>query len=198
MSLTHPYAGECKLADRLLAIKEVKENYQKVLKEIAKPLHERTMLKDIEAMEGATKEIIARETKVMAARKEMGFGFGPPGTAGLPDLRSWVDKRSKAVESQLAGKSTGTIPAGFGPPPGGPRQEGVPPRPGDVMPQPLQDALRLNDDQKRKFAELQKEVDAKVEKLLTDNQKALFKRIRESGPPGGPGPGKERPKGDRP
>jgi spore coat protein H len=197
-SLTHPYSGEHKLVDRMLAIKDVKEKYQKLLKELsAGSFSKERLLVNLDAIEKATKEPLARETKVVAARKEMGFGFGPPGTAGLPDLRSWVDKRSKAVEAQLAGKTTGTIPAGFGPPPGGgPRPGGPPPRPGELLPQPLQDALRLTDEQKRKFAELQKEVDAKVEKLLTEDQKALFKRIREGGPPGGPG--KERPKGDRP
>ncbi len=186
LSLVHPYAGECKLADRLLAIKDVSEAYQKVLKEIAKTCFTKErLLKDIEAMEGATKEIIAREVKTTAARKEpAGIDFGAFSRA--PDLRTFADKRITSVTSQLEGKSKGQIPpamANFGGPrPGG----GAPPRIGDILPGPAQDQLRLTPDQRRKLAEIQKGVDKQVEELLTEDQRATLKRIRET-PPGGPG-----------
>jgi hypothetical protein len=42
------------------------------------------------------------------------------------------------------------------------------------------------------------EMDAKVDQLLTDEQRAQLKRLREGGAPAPGFPGKERPKGDRP
>lgn len=65
-------------------------------------------------------------------------------------------------------------------------------RPGDILPGPLQDMLRLTDEQKKQVAELQKEADAKVEKILTEDQRKQLKEMRDRGPmgfgpPGGPG-----------
>ena len=87
-----------------------------------------------------------------------------------------------------------------GPPGGGPggfMRGGF--RPGEVLPAMLQDRLELTADQKRQVADLQKEVDASLEKILNDEQKAQLKEIRERGPggPGGPG-GRGRPGNDRP
>jgi hypothetical protein len=56
------------------------------------------------------------------------------------------------------------------------------PRPGDLLPGPLQDALGLTDEQKRRLAELQKEADGKLDKLLTDAQRKQWKEMRERGP----------------
>jgi hypothetical protein len=65
----------------------------------------------------------------------------------------------------------------------------------------VQDQLKLTDEQKKQIAELQKEIDAKIEKVLTDDQKKQFKEMRDNmarmvppkgGPMvvgGGPGPG---------
>jgi hypothetical protein len=88
-----------------------------------------------------------------------------------------------------------------GPPgggPGGPMGMG-PPRPGEILPPMLQDRLELTSEQKAQLADLQKEVDGKLESILNDNQKAQLKTMRERGPgrfgpPGGgggrgPGPG---------
>jgi hypothetical protein len=66
------------------------------------------------------------------------------------------------------------------------------PTPGEILPQPLQDVLQLTDAQKKKLAELQKEIDAKLDKLLTEEQRKQFKEMKERGPggfgpPGGPG-----------
>jgi spore coat protein CotH len=77
---------------------------------------------------------------------------------------------------------------GFGPP-GGVRFG--PPRPGEILPPPLQDALQLTEDQKKQLAELQKETDARLDKVLNDEQRAELKRMREGNVivvgPGGPG-----------
>src|SRR5262249_6048748 len=125
LSLTHPHGGQNKLIDRLLAIKEVNEQYQKLLKELAATCFAKEkLLKEIDAIEQATKEIIAKEKKAASARKEgpVGFGPGPGGMGRTPDLRRFVEKRTESVAAQVAGKSKGYVPAGFGPGgrPGGP------------------------------------------------------------------------------
>jgi EF hand len=85
--------------------------------------------------------------------------------------------------------------SGFGFPggPGGPGGFGGPPRPGQILPPFLQEELGLSADQKKQIAELQKEVDAKLDKILTDAQKQQLKEMRPRfGPPprrGRRGPG---------
>ncbi len=96
-------------------------------------------------------------------------------------------------------------PGGPGGPgsPGGPGGFGPPPRPGQILPGFIQEALKLTDDQKKELGELQKEVDAKLDKILTDDQKKQLKEMRPPRGPGGPGgPGGDRgpggpPPGDR-
>jgi putative membrane-bound dehydrogenase-like protein len=124
LSLTHPYSGENKLVDRLLAIKDVNEKYQKLLKELSeKTFTKENLLKQIEAAEKVTKEPLAKEKKAADARKEAAPRFGPPGAQAPkpPDLKTFAEKRTASVAAQLAGKSKGYVPAGFGfGPPGGP------------------------------------------------------------------------------
>ena len=58
------------------------------------------------------------------------------------------------------------------------------------MPVFVQDQLKLTDSQKKDLEALQKDVDAKIEKMLTDDQKKAYKEMKERGPgrgPGGPG-----------
>jgi spore coat protein CotH len=67
------------------------------------------------------------------------------------------------------------------------------PAPGEVLPAPLQDMLRLTEEQKKRLADIQKDTDAKIEKLLTEEQRKQFKEMKDragnvfGGPPGGPG-----------
>ncbi len=69
LSLTHPYPGDNKLAERLLAIKDVSEKYQKLLKELSeKTFTKDALLKEIEAVEKVTKEPLAKEKKATEAR----------------------------------------------------------------------------------------------------------------------------------
>jgi hypothetical protein len=73
--------------------------------------------------------------------------------------------------------------------PGG-RFGGGPPRPGQILPDFLQERLNLTADQKKQVEDLQKEVDAKLAKILTDEQKKQLKEMRNRGPGGnGPPPG---------
>jgi hypothetical protein len=58
------------------------------------------------------------------------------------------------------------------------------PRPGEVLPVPLQNMLGVNADQKKKLDALQKEVDDKLEALMTAEQKKQWKDLRGAGPAG--------------
>jgi hypothetical protein len=84
-------------------------------------------------------------------------------------------------------------PGGQGGPGGGRGGFGGPPQPGTILPPPLQERLGLSDEQKKQLDALQNEINAKLDKILTDEQKKQLKEMRDRGPggrPGGPsGPG---------
>src|SRR5580658_9096862 len=75
--------------------------------------------------------------------------------------------------------------AGAQPPGGFP---GAPefPKPGQVLPTIVQERLNLTAEQKKQLAEVQKEVDAKLEKILTAEQKKQLAEVARN-PFGGPG-----------
>src|SRR5262249_53877345 len=54
---------------------------------------------------------------------------------------------------------------------GGPGGFGGPPQPGQILPSFLQERLNLTADQKKQVEELQKDVDGKLGKVLSDEQK---------------------------
>jgi hypothetical protein len=120
-------------------------------------------------------ELMALAAKLEA---EVGQGGGPGGPGGGPGGRG---------------------PGGGGPggPGGGPggrggRGPGGPPALGQVMPEFVQDNLKLTDDQKKQIADLQKELDAKPDKILTDDQRKQYKDMKDNpgrGGRGGRGPG---------
>ena len=128
MSLARPYGGENRLADRLLAIKEVREAHQKILKELSTTVFRKDrLLADVAAIEGATKAIVEREAAARAERAEPPVGFGPPGAPTAPDLRTFAEKRTASIADQIAGKKDGYRPQfNFGPPGGN-----TPPKPID-------------------------------------------------------------------
>ena len=80
----------------------------------------------------------------------------------------------------MGGKGTRPPFGGFGTPPG------------TLLPTFLQDQLKLTEDQKKQLDELQKEVTAKLDKMLTEEQRDQLKKMRDFagggfGPPGGGG-----------
>jgi hypothetical protein len=104
-----------------------------------------------------------------------------------------------AAEPARRGGPGGFGPGGFGGPPGGgPPGGGF--RPGQVLPQMLQSRLNLSAEQKTQIEALQKEVDAGLEKILSAEQNAQLKEMRNRGPggPGGGGPGGRRGMGGPP
>ena len=118
MSLARPYGGQNRLADRLLAIPDVREAHRKIVKELATTVFRKDrLLADAAAIEGATKAILEREVAARAERAEPPVGFGPPGAPTGPDLRTFAEKRSLSIADQLAGKKDGYRPQfNFGPP----------------------------------------------------------------------------------
>lgn len=75
---------------------------------------------------------------------------------------------------------------GMGGPGGGPGGPFVMrlPRPGEVLPQPLVEGLGLTAAQQKELAALQKDVDARLDALLTPDQRKQFREMKD-GPPGG-------------
>jgi EF hand len=74
-----------------------------------------------------------------------------------------------------------------------------PPQPGVILSPFFQDALNLTDAQRKQLADLQKDVDAKLDKILTAEQKTHLKEMSTQkgfGPPGGdkkgPPPGEKK------
>lgn len=209
LSLTHPYGGDNKLTDRLLANKEVRARYDQIVKELTTSCFTKEkLLSRIEQLEKATKPLLAQERQASTARKEKVniFGFGPFGAA--PDLRAFVDKRHASALAQLDGKSKGYVPTmGFpfggpmgkgGPPMGGPGKGGF--GPGIFFAKPLLANLdtdkdgKLSKDEllagaKRLFADCDKDKKGKLdEAALVEGLSRLFPPPPDFGPGGGKAP----------
>jgi hypothetical protein len=80
-------------------------------------------------------------------------------------------------------------PGGFGGPGGPGGRFGGPPKPGQVLPDFVQERLNLSAKQKSDLAALQAEVDSKLAKILTSEQRKQLAEMPRRGPggPGGPG-----------
>jgi hypothetical protein len=116
--------------------------------------------------------------------------------------RADADKDGVVTKEELAALATkeqsrgggfpGGGPGGFGPPgggPGGPGGFGAPPRPGQVLPPQMRLVLELSDEQEKQLDALQKEVDERLAKILTSEQKKMLDEVRSRGPRGGGFPG---------
>jgi hypothetical protein len=94
------------------------------------------------------------------------------------------------------------VSMGLAQPPDQPRPPGPvileapsPTKPGQILPGPVQDQLKLTSEQKKQVEELQKEVDEKLAKILTPQQRKLLDDMAKAPPvlvsplgPGGPIP----------
>lgn len=88
-------------------------------------------------------------------------------------------------QKQLKDSAGGPGRGGFGRRgPGGPGGFGGPPQPGQLLPPAVQENLKLTAEQKKQLEALQKEVDGRLAKLLTEEQQ---KQLKDT--PGGPGRG---------
>jgi hypothetical protein len=120
----------------------------------------------------------------------------------LATLQKSVNERldkvlNKAQKKQIEKTFPTDGPRPGGPPPGGPRPLG----PGDsqagkILSPVQQDQLKLSPEQKKRLAEIQKEIDGKLAKLLTGEQrKQLEKMQRDAVRATLPGPGRGGPPG---
>jgi EF hand len=127
-----------------------------------------------------TKEELVALFTQEAPRPRGGDDFGPPGGFSPPGGRGFG--------GQGPGSPGG--PGRFGGQ--GPGGRGGAPQPGQILPGFLQDRLKLSDEQKQQVADLQKEVDARLDKILTAEQKQMLKNLRQRGPGGFGPPGSGR------
>lgn len=128
-----------------------------------------------------TKEELTALAKTLEAEIGQGGGRGGPG-GGPPD-------GGPGRRGQRGQRGPGGPPDGE---PGmrGPGGFGARPQPGQILPVMVQDRLGLSAEQKTEMQALQKDVDAKMAKILTaDQQKQLKELQNDFGPPGGRGRG---------
>jgi hypothetical protein len=129
--------------------------------------------------------VTKEELMALAAKLEAEMGTGGRGGPG-------GDRGGPGGQGGGAGGDRGG-PGG----PGGGRGAGGPPQPGRIFAPNVLESLALTAEQTKQLDDLQKEVDAKIDKLLTDDQKKQLQQMRDRGPRGG-GPGGVGPGGDGP
>ncbi len=88
-----------------------------------------------------------------------------------------------AKETQTYGEGGRGGPGGGGGRGRGPGGGMGPREMGQILPSMMQDRLSLTDEQKVKIAELQKEVDGKLGKILTKDQNQQLQDMKRQGPP---------------
>jgi hypothetical protein len=120
-------------------------------------------------------ELVALAAKIEA--EEGGQGATPGGPGGGPGGFGGGGGFGPGGQGGRGGFGGG----GFG---------GGPPQPGQVLPPMLRERLNLSADQTKQLDELQKEVDEKLAKILSDDQKRQLQEMRQRGPGGGFGGGR--------
>ncbi|MHB1557575.1 MAG: aryl-sulfate sulfotransferase [Isosphaeraceae bacterium] len=114
-------------------------------------------------------------------------------------LQRSVDGRFERLLTAAQRHQIKTVFAPHGPPPGGPGSgPGDSPQPGKLFSATQQDALKLSAEQKSRLEAMQKEIDARFETLLTEDQKKQLQAMRQQRPPGPGGPGPNGPPGGPP
>ncbi len=101
--------------------------------------------------------------------------------------KSELETLASAESANTGGFGGPGGPGGPGGGPGGPGGPmGSPPKPGEVLPQMMRSRLKLTDEQQTQLDDLQKDVDARMAKILTDSQKTQLKQMSSMRGPGGP------------
>jgi spore coat protein CotH len=120
LSIFLPHIGRNKLIDRLLGVPEIRQHYRKVLEELtATCFTKEKLLENLEAVERATKESLAREKEAGEARRErVGRSRVGPKGGGISgpsfSLRTFLEERTASVAAQLAGTGNGFVRATAG------------------------------------------------------------------------------------
>jgi hypothetical protein len=163
-------------------------------------LHLDEIQKDIDAH---LDKLLSADQKKQAGERDGGFGLprqpgmvmtaSEQGRLKLTDeqkkdltaLQKAVEGRFDRVLSDAQRKQIKSVFAPFGPgrafpPPG----NAGGPQPGKILSPGQQETLKLSPEQKKRLGEIQKEIDAKLETLLTEGQKQHLQAMRFA-PPGG-------------
>jgi hypothetical protein len=99
------------------------------------------------------------------------------------ELNALMVRERASTRGRSSGfRGPGGGPPGFGGPDG-------PPRPGQILPPMFRQRLSLTVEQENQVDALQKEVEAKLDKILTAEQRQQLQEIRERGPGGFGSPG---------
>lgn len=115
-------------------------------------------------------------------------GAGPPGRGGERMLSGRGERGGERGGRREFGGG-GMRPGGGGFERGGRGPQGGPPRPGQILPDFIQQSLSLSDAQRQKIAALQQKVDQELENILTPAQQEQLQNPHGFGPPGSrPGP----------
>jgi len=109
----------------------------------------------------------------------------------LVALQKAVDARFDRLLTETQRKQIRTVFGQPGSPPAAPPFGAA----GRILSSAQQDALKLSPEQRKRLEEIQKDIDAKVETLLTDEQKKQLVAMRQAAPDGRGGPGDDPPGG---
>ena len=163
-------------------------------------LHLDEIQKDVDAH---LDKLLTATQKKQAAERAGAGGFGPSPQPGVvmtgPEqsrlkltddqkkdmaaLQKAVDGRFDKVLTEAQKKQLKSVFAQGGPPQGIPgfgNADG--PEPGKILSAGQQDTLKLSAEQRKRMAEIQKEIDAKLETLLTADQKKQLQAMRQRPP----------------
>jgi hypothetical protein len=124
--------------------------------------------------------VTREELIVLAAKLEAEIGAGAPGGKGPKGKGGFDDQDKKGPKDKGPGGFDDSDKKG-------PKGKGPPPRPGQILPNFVQDQLNLTPDQRQKLETLQQDVDTKLGKILTEEQRVQLKEMQQRGP-GGKGP----------
>jgi hypothetical protein len=178
LSIEHPHVGQNKLIDRLLAMPEFKAAYREQLKRLSEEVFAEKLGKEAAALDAALKSALAKDKAAAEARNERPgggmFGGGMFGGQQVT-MASFIEKRKRSIDDQLAGKSKGFTPTqgGFGP--GGFGQ------PGGQLARPLFGALDADQDGKLTDEEIVAGMKKFSREWDSDNSGALDQRELSEG-----------------
>ncbi len=113
----------------------------------------------------------------------------------LASLQKVVDEQFDKVLTKAQRQQLKSVFPTAGPPPAPRPAAGNPAHPGRIFSAAQQDTLKLSPQQKKRLEEIQKEIDARLATLLTDEQQKQLQAMQRAVPParpGGPGGGPPR------
>jgi hypothetical protein len=119
-SIWHPWMGENRFLERVMAVKQFQDTYRSHLKDFIKRLYVRKRLgRRIDEIAAVIRAPIAAQSVFRLDKFEQSVGLKPvhssPGerlnsfNRPAHDLKLFIEKRAASVRSQLDGKSEGMI-----------------------------------------------------------------------------------------